>query len=300
MRVIVYAIGGRLQAMPRMHQGQGLDVVAFMDGDPRKQGAGYCGAAIVGPEALGDLEYDYILVFSTHFSSIRTSLVQTGVSPDRILLVDGLADAHVKDTSQLPPYDRSALGYIEYARSLKNRTPSILSNNCWGGIVSQAFAIPYFSPFVGIDIPPAHFVAMLENPERYLSADVRQVDDPDTCPVGMVHDARLHFRHSASFNEAVTKWNKRRRRIDWDNLFVKLSLRSPDELPLVDRFNALPYENRICFTTFDPQGAPGCLWLKELETGSLWGAHYNEVTVSRLHLDIVRWLDRHEVAGPVL
>ena len=67
-------------------------------------------------------------------------------------------------------------------------------------------------------------------------------------PIGLIKDIEIHFLHYQSEEEALSKWEKRIKRMDWNNLFIKFDgskdFASDEHLRI---FNDLPYKNKICF-----------------------------------------------------
>lgn len=104
---------------------------------------------------------------------------------------------------------------------LINTSPSFLCPNCIGGILFHDLAIQFRSPTVNLMMEQPDFVKFVLNAEYYLSVQ------PDfysktryECPCAHFGDITVHFTHYATAEEAATKWNERKSRIDWDNLFV--------------------------------------------------------------------------------
>lgn len=119
---------------------------------------------------------------------------------------------------------------------LKNKQFSLISNNCWGGLVYDAFGLPYLSPTIGLIIPSADFVRFCSNLSHYLSVDARLLSEAEialqpkyvrdaskTYPVGMVDDVVIIFVHYHDGGLAIEKWNRRRQRVNFDNLLLKFS-----------------------------------------------------------------------------
>lgn len=293
--VVIYGLGGRLDSLARMLDDENIHVVAFMDGSPEKRGQEYRGKAVLGPEDAGTISFDYVLVYSTFYPQIRTRLLSLGVPREKIVLVNAVSDRIFADLPVKPGRELNCSGYLDYMRGLRNKTASILSNDCWGGITSQMLGAPFFSPFVGIHIDLEGYVGILERLDEHLQADLEFITNGAACPVAMLGAARLEFRHYRSDEHARAKWLERRDRVNPDNLFVKLGLGEPFQAHLIERFNRLPYRNKVCFTAFDPQGAPGCIHLPELAGQQTWGKEINEVTASRLRFDVVSWLNGEPV-----
>lgn len=146
-----------------------------------------------------------------------------------------------------------------YAPVLRNRSFSILSDNCWGGFMSRYLGLGYRSPFVGLFVFSPDYIRLLENLEA-VYADLRFIRPgrskyaaslaPGAAyPIATVgDDIELHFLHYASEAEAARKWRRRLGRLDPENLIVKFCDRDRCTPELIARFDRLPYRQKVCFT----------------------------------------------------
>ena len=67
-------------------------------------------------------------------------------------------------------------------------------------------------------------------------------------PCGIIGDVEIRFNHYKTFEEAAAKWNARRQRIEWDNLFI-IGIDGDDcTYESLRHFDALPYKNKVIFT----------------------------------------------------
>ena len=66
-------------------------------------------------------------------------------------------------------------------------------------------------------------------------------------PVFTLGNVSLNMNHYPNFDEAVSKWNERKTRINWYNLFVTAFTEKQD---ILERFDALPYGKKVCFVPF--------------------------------------------------
>lgn len=148
-------------------------------------------------------------------------------------------------------------------RRATSSTFSIISNDCWGAEVYQALNLTYQTPFVGLMVHGPCFTALLADLRgqierdlrftdvtKYAEVEARRREINQPYPIGLLGDEiELHFLHERTRGEAEEKWNRRRERIAWDNLFFKLSgdkdYVTHDHLRA---FDATPYENKVAFT----------------------------------------------------
>lgn len=152
-------------------------------------------------------------------------------------------------------------------RKLKSTDFSIISNNCWAGTaVYQPFGLIYNTPTVGLFIMDEDYIRFLENLKWYLNETPQFITPKESkyynkisdngskeiaYPVATIGgDVELHFLHYNSQNEALTKWLRRVKRINFDKLLIKLSLRDNgyDIISMHNRFKSLPFKNKICFS----------------------------------------------------
>ena len=132
---------------------------------------------------------------------------------------------------------------------LKNRTPSIIASNCVGTFIYYDMKLRYQSPTINLSFEMNDYVRFLENLRWYLEQPVVPfADERFDYPCGMLGDVEIRFNHYKTFEEAAAKWEERKKRIDWDNLFVIGVDRDDCTYDSIKRFDALPYPNKVIFT----------------------------------------------------
>ena len=139
--------------------------------------------------------------------------------------------------------------YLPYQRSrLKNKTFSLMCNNCNGGFLLHDLALPFLSPTINLYIPPRDFVRLMGDLDKYLHLSFVEKQTQQPYPVGMLGDVEIHFVHYRSFEEGVRKWSERATRLRMDNIFVMMTERDGCTLEDLQAFDALPYRNKVVFT----------------------------------------------------
>ncbi|WP_022765631.1 DUF1919 domain-containing protein [Butyrivibrio sp. XPD2006] len=151
---------------------------------------------------------------------------------------------------------------IDRAR-LKNKDFSIISNNCIGGVISHDLGLQFKSPTVNLLIKPDDFVKFLENFDYYKNLEIVEIPYYTDYPVGMLGDIPLFFKHYNTFDEAVAKWKERMNRINYDNLFIMMSDRFCMSYSSLERFEKLPFKNKVCFTAKDYPEFEHCVQVKK-------------------------------------
>ena len=142
---------------------------------------------------------------------------------------------------------------------LKNKTPTILTNNCVGGMIYHDLGVRFFSPTINLWMRDDDYLTFLEQLQEFLSADVEEVQETGIqYPVGCLSgpngaQVRLYFMHYSSFQMARKKWNERKRRINLDNLYAIMEYPGFDVpearfFETVKRFDSLPIQNKRLLT----------------------------------------------------
>ena len=132
---------------------------------------------------------------------------------------------------------------------LKNTRPTIISSNCNGEYWYYDMGLRFMSPTINLSFDMNDYVKMLENLPWYMEQTiVRYEDERFDYPTGMLGDIEIRFNHYNTFEEAVAKWEERKKRINWDNLFILGIDGDNCSYESLKRFDELPYKNKVIFT----------------------------------------------------
>lgn len=134
-------------------------------------------------------------------------------------------------------------------KKLKNKTPTIISSNCNGEYWYYDMGLRFLSPTINLSFEMNDYVKMLENLRWYMEQPIIPYkDNRFNYPCGLLGDIEIRFNHYKTFDEAVTKWEERKKRIDWENLFVIGIDGDNCTYETMKRFDNLPYQNKVIFT----------------------------------------------------
>lgn len=133
-------------------------------------------------------------------------------------------------------------------RRLKNRDVSIISSNCSGAFMYYDLGMRYLSPTVNLSIEMNDFVKMVKDLKWYMEQELVELNEKSECPMGMLGDVKIYFIHYDSFKDAKTKWEERKKRINWDNIFIVGSEKDQCTYDTIKNFEQLPYKNKVIFT----------------------------------------------------
>ena len=161
-------------------------------------------------------------------------------------------------------------------KKLKIKNPTIISNNCWAGIVSQYLGIKYYTPTIGLYFFSEEYIKFLERFDYYIKQKLEIIDTKDSkyydemikknhknAIVGKLDDVEIVFLHMKTGKEAIEKWNKRVKRINKGNIIFKFCEQNECSSEHIKRFENLPFKNKICFTTKEYPGYKSVIWFKD-------------------------------------
>jgi uncharacterized protein (DUF1919 family) len=137
--------------------------------------------------------------------------------------------------------------------------PSIISNDCFGGEIYRALRLQYNTPFIGLMLMAPCYIKLLRDINFYLGQDLTFIKTSRYPHVNELLKARgyfpiatinneieIQFLHYKSQNEALNKWNARRKRVNFDNLFVKYDFSKDYGLHShLDEFLRLSYSAKL-------------------------------------------------------
>lgn len=177
----------------------------------------YCknrdGFPVISKEELLELDFDYVIIASTAFNKqIKEEAVKLGV--DKI--VDG-------QLFRQPLFD-----FGLYSRLIKNPV-TIISDDCWGGYVYHYLGLEFSSPLINTAWDKTEFSKFIQDPLFYLQMELTMIQEGDLSkgiwPVGRLGTAeknvQVQFVHNVDFMEAEQQWNRRKKRMNQNNILVK-------------------------------------------------------------------------------
>lgn len=143
-------------------------------------------------------------------------------------------------------------------RSVKNRDFTIISNNCWAGRTYQYLDMPYLSPTVGLYFFAPDYIKFISDLKYYFDTPLEFIKPEESKyfdelkrknqldkPIGLIDDVEIVFLHYKSENEALEKWNRRKERVNFNDIILKFSWMNLCENEHLEKFEALPFKNKI-------------------------------------------------------
>lgn len=139
--------------------------------------------------------------------------------------------------------------YQKLQNKLKNKKPTIIASDCFGGVLYHNLSLQFCSPTINLAIERDDFYDFLLELNGFLSVEPIEVIGDKGYPMGELEynqkKVRLHFMHYKSFEEAKNKWEERKCRVDFSNLYIFQIYAGEVDKAYVEKFNNLPYKHKF-------------------------------------------------------
>ena len=152
---------------------------------------------------------------------------------------------------------------------LKNKDFTIICNNCFAGHYYDDYNMKYLTPTIGLVIPPKSYIKFISNMKYYLDLELKEVKssdlecydmlkrkDPksllkplDSLVCGKLDDVEIIFLHYKSFEDANAKWERRKLRINYNNILYKFNDQNELEDNEYDAFMNVKLDNKLFITS---------------------------------------------------
>lgn len=149
---------------------------------------------------------------------------------------------------------------------LKNKDVSLISSNCTGATMLHDLGLRFNSPFVNLWITPKDYIKLLTDLKKYMNMELTFVkEDGIEYPIGALDGIRIYFQHYKTEEEARSKWDARKERINYENLFVLFSDRDGCTKEDLIAFDKLPYKYKVVFTNREYSDIKSAFYIRGFE-----------------------------------
>lgn len=185
---------------------------------------------------------------------------------------------------------------------LKNNDFSIIGNNCWAGGIYEDFKIEYKTPTVGLFFYAPDYIKFVSNLERNLGLPLHFIDnsryeianqlrDENRYPIGLIdNEIEIHFLHYKNNQDAEEKWERRKKRINKNNIFLAFSDKDLCTEKLVIDFDRLPYP-KVIFSSKKNNTIKSLIYLPKFKNHNEIGDIYSDRLAYRIHFNVSKWLN---------
>lgn len=145
----------------------------------------------------------------------------------------------------------------EYQGGEENIT--LLASNCIGGEIYYDLGLKFNSPTINLWMVQPDFLKLAKNLQYYIDLDLvfnDKLENKYNCPVGLLgknekETIMLVFLHYKTREEAYSKWNERKKRINYDRIALLMSDRDGITYEDLIEFGKIPCWRKVVFTYKD-------------------------------------------------
>ena len=170
----------------------------------------------------------------------------------------------------------------------------LISSNCFAGRIMQDIGMEYNTPTLGLYFMYPDYIEFLQHLEFYLKeakitfvdhskyplGDERRAERSIThhwYPIGLLDGkVEIHFLHYHTEEEAASKWYRRAKRVDFNNLLVigmDQNLCTEND---IRAFDNLPFQHKIMFSTHNIQELKSNVYMDEFKGKDSVGDPYKK------------------------
>lgn len=188
-------------------------------------------------------------------------------------------------------------------KRLKADNFTIICSTCAGGIIYHRLGKQFLSPTVNLWFTDKDLQKIARDLKHYMTTELVFIEDYSVpYPVAMLDDVKIYFNHAKTAEEAQKIWNRRRTRINYDNVWLISCDRGLDYTD-IENFGGLPAKGKVLFTAKEYPEFDYCLCFKEYEkrgeatVGEYMSNHTPILDhfVFEKYFDYVKWLNTGKI-----
>ena len=189
--------------------------------------------------------------------------------------------------------------YFPALRQLVGPETSVITTNCFAGLIMQDLQLEYHSPTLGLYFMYPDYIEFLRHLEHYLKeakitfveqskyplGNERHAKAKQWYPIGLLDGkVEIHFLHYHTEEEAAEKWYRRANRVNMDDLLIIGMDQNLCTAKDVEDFDQLPFERKIMYSTHNLPQLKSNVYLKEFEGDGQVGDPYRQGHIYYQHL----------------
>lgn len=181
-----------------------------------------------------------------------------------------------------------------YRRQVSEEDITIISSNCLAGCIYSDLGKEFTSPTINLFLYAPCFIEFCERIDYYLTLDLVECFQSKysqviigTYPVGLLGDIEIHFLHYSSFSDAKISWNKRKDRVNRENIVFMMTDRDGFDLSIGKRFDALPGSKNVLFAANNYADLPSALYCSD--ESEIISDDFTSFRKYERYMNIVNW-----------
>lgn len=180
-----------------------------------------------------------------------------------------------------------------YYRKRVKLVPTIISRDCMGGVLYERLGAQFTSPTIKLFMTNEDFLLFCMNLKLFLDSNLEKDNSPQY-PVGIIRTAKgnihLYFMHYSSFEDAKECWERRKKRVNYDNIKVIFNAEPDVDESIEKNFYDLPYKKVLLSSNcFGGKDSINMRCYQKGYTGPLVAYKSKKVPVVR-YMDEVNWI----------
>lgn len=130
---------------------------------------------------------------------------------------------------------------------LQNKDFTLITNNCLAGCLYHDLGLQFATPTINLYMPFPDYINFLKDFKNNIEKDLVNISSDDGVPSASLGygGGKIIFLHYDSFEAASKAWNRRKERINFDNLYAVLVERDGCTHEDLRNFIKLPIKNKI-------------------------------------------------------
>lgn len=166
-------------------------------------------------------------------------------------------------------------------KKIKNKDFTIISNNCFAGWVYRTYNLPYNTPTVGLFIMPECYLKFVISLKYYIDKNIEFIKPNESkykeyleknvskfghYPIGKLEDIEIHFLHYKTEEEAKEKWERRKKRINYNKIIFKFNDQNGcTKEDIITFMNTNKNNIKICFVANKAYNIEGTYFIKQFD-----------------------------------
>ena len=219
-----------------------IDIVAAISKREHIFGKYFDHIPLYTKDRIYDLEFDYIIVCSrSFFDDICNDIQEMGIARQKVL--DGKL------------FTLACFDFDRYVGLIENPV-TIISDDCWGGEIYHMLSLPFSSPTINISWKKEEYIRFISDLHYYMRQPLRCGREGNfetgEYPIGLIGEGKkqvqMELIHNISYEEAKQQWDRRLKRVNMKNIFIKFGFNKADDFDYcMAAFDSWEYK-KICFS----------------------------------------------------
>lgn len=139
-----------------------------------------------------------------------------------------------------------------------------------GTFIYHDLGLRYDSPTINLTIGKTDFIVFVQHLSGFLHSELIKVEDPSVpYPIGRLEyngdSIQINFLHYKTFEEAKYKWDKRKERVDYSNIYIIQQISDGVTEDDIHTFDSLPYKNKLLITSKSITNSKNVITLEVLQ-----------------------------------